>query len=150
MDLFDGTRREINSSGVFGHRFVQDGCPRRGAGTKRSWLRCDLLSAIRESVLPFPGIQTLCCTGPPALGDKWQNSTFHPSPSSHLSAVHGHQASVGGEDVIWAQKQEVGRSDAACVCVRVILPGGDAASEPPADTLQSANITGSCRIGSVS
>lgn len=24
------------------------------------------------------------CTGPPALGEKWQNRTFHPLPSSQL------------------------------------------------------------------
>lgn len=28
------------------------------------------------------------CTGPPAFGDKWQNSTFHPVPSLYLLAVH--------------------------------------------------------------
>lgn len=119
MDLFDQTRREINYSSIFGNRFVQDGCLRGCTGTKRSWLQCDLLSGIRESVLLFPGIQMVCCTGPPALGDKWQNSTFHPLPSSHLSAVHRHKAArvhegSAGEDFISDQKQEAVRS---CVCV---------------------------------
>lgn len=50
MDLFDRTSGEINSSRIFGNRFIQDGCLRRCTGTKMSWLECDLLSGIRESV----------------------------------------------------------------------------------------------------
>lgn len=101
MDSFDRTRREINSSRIFGNRFVRDGCVRRCTGTKRSWLQCGLLSGVGESVLLFPGIQMLCCTGPPALGDKWQNSTFHPLPSSYLSAVHGRRAHVWMERILY-------------------------------------------------
>lgn len=146
MDSFDQTRREINSSRIFGKRFVQDGCVRRCTGTERSWLRCDLLSGIGESVLLFPGIQMLCCTGPPALGDKWQNSTFHPLPGSYLSAVHGRRA----QPHVWMERilyriRNGGRSDAARLCVS----SSQVEIQPPADKLQSANITGSCKIGIV-
>lgn len=55
---------------------------------KLSWLKCSSPAGIRESVLLFPRIQMVSCTGPQALGDKWQNSTFHLLPSLYLSAVH--------------------------------------------------------------
>lgn len=58
----------------------------RCTGTKLSWV-CSSKSGIRETVLLFLRIQMVSCTGPPALSDKWQNSTFHPLPSLYLSAV---------------------------------------------------------------
>lgn len=103
MDLFDQARRETNSSSIFGNRFSQDGCLRGCSGTRRSWLECHLLSGIRESVLLLPGIQVVCCTGPPALGDKWQNSTFHPLPGIvPLSCAQARSAAacVDGEGFI--------------------------------------------------
>lgn len=53
----------------------------------RLWLNCSLQSGIRENVLQFPRIQMANCTRPPALNDKWQKSTFHPSPSLPLGCT---------------------------------------------------------------
>lgn len=51
------------------------------------WLVCSLQSGIRENVLQFPRIQMANCTRPPALNDKWQKGTFHPSPSLPLGCT---------------------------------------------------------------
>lgn len=51
------------------------------------WLNFSLQSGIRENVLQFPRIQMANCTRPPALNDKWQKSTFHPSPSLPLGCT---------------------------------------------------------------
>ncbi len=51
------------------------------------WLDRSLQSGIRENVLQFPRIQMANCTRPPALNDKWQKSTFHPSPSLPLGCT---------------------------------------------------------------
>lgn len=70
-----------------------------GAQIKLSWLKCHSRAGIRKRVLLLFGIQMVSCTGPPALGDKWQNSTFHPLPSLYLSAVHIPPESASGSTV---------------------------------------------------
>lgn len=50
-------------------------------------LTCSLQSYMRENIVQFPVIQMANCTRPPALNDKWQKSTVHPSPCLPLGCT---------------------------------------------------------------
>lgn len=92
------------------------------------------------------------CTGPPALGDKWQNSTFHPLPSLYLSAVHIPTESASESTV---GRMDEGSTAEGFIEERSVLTPPACAFDPrrwkfsfyrrPADKLLPTNITGSCK-----